>query len=234
MINRGYVFYDGPSILDGQPIVGIVTLRSANEKTGDMIQTWILRSDISPLSAIHTGDDVSICGDCPLRGHGGLERGCYVNVAQAPLSIWRAYRAGKYPPIVGELPNRPVRLGAYGDPAAIPLAAWGEILNRPRTGYTHQWRRFPEWKPYVMASIHTETERVEAHALGWRTFRLVSDISDMSDREVLCPASSEAGKRTQCINCLLCSGAELKAKSVVILPHGAGEKYAGRLSLPVV
>ena len=32
------------------------------------MQTWILRSDMNPLEAIHTGHDASICGDCPLRG----------------------------------------------------------------------------------------------------------------------------------------------------------------------
>jgi hypothetical protein len=92
------VLYEGPSRVDGQPIVVVVTgfqRRSANGKTGDMVQTWILRSDMNPLEAIHAGQDSSLCGDCPLRGiMQDTERGtvnrrraCHVNVHQAPLRI---------------------------------------------------------------------------------------------------------------------------------------------------
>ncbi len=45
----GLVLFDGPSQLDGQPIVAIATGVSrplTNAKTVDMIQTWILRSDV--------------------------------------------------------------------------------------------------------------------------------------------------------------------------------------------
>ena len=44
-------------------------------------------------------------------------------------------------------------------------------------------------------------------------------------REILCPASEEAGKRTQCASCLLCGGASVKAKSIAIVAHGAGRKH---------
>lgn len=50
-------------------------------------------------------------------------------------------------------------------------------------------------------------------------------VSGARTREVLCPASEEAGKRTQCIRCLLCAGAETQAKSVAIVVHGAGRKH---------
>ena len=59
----GFAFYDGPSLIDGAPIIGIAVLRSENAKTGDMVQTYILRADMSPLDAISSGDDVSICVD---------------------------------------------------------------------------------------------------------------------------------------------------------------------------
>jgi hypothetical protein len=58
-------------MIDGEPIVVIATgfkRSSANPKTGDMLQTWILRRDVAPFAAIHNGADASICGDCPLRG----------------------------------------------------------------------------------------------------------------------------------------------------------------------
>lgn len=64
---RGFIFYCGPSQIDGAPIVGIAVLRSANAKTGDMVQTYILRADTAPLTALSTGADVSICGACPHR-----------------------------------------------------------------------------------------------------------------------------------------------------------------------
>ena len=64
----GFVFYRGKSPIDGAPIVAIATLESKNGKTGDMVQTWILREDISPLMAIKTGADRSICGNCVHRG----------------------------------------------------------------------------------------------------------------------------------------------------------------------
>ena len=54
---KGFVLYDGASVLDGAPIVVIATLETSNAKTGAMVQTWILRSDIEPHQAIKTGDD---------------------------------------------------------------------------------------------------------------------------------------------------------------------------------
>ena len=52
---KGFVLYDGPSVLDGQPIVVIATMETSNRKTGNMVQTWILRSDISPTDASKIG-----------------------------------------------------------------------------------------------------------------------------------------------------------------------------------
>ena len=68
MANKSYVIYDGPSEIDGKPIVAIAQVKTGNRKTGDMVQTWILRSDVDPITASRTGEDVSICGDCPHKG----------------------------------------------------------------------------------------------------------------------------------------------------------------------
>jgi hypothetical protein len=43
---RGVVLYEGPSELDGKPIVVVATFNSVNDKTGNMVQTWIIRSDM--------------------------------------------------------------------------------------------------------------------------------------------------------------------------------------------
>jgi hypothetical protein len=62
---KGFILYEGKSVLDGAPIVYIATLSTSNRKTGDMVQTWILRSDINPVEASKQKLDASICGNCP-------------------------------------------------------------------------------------------------------------------------------------------------------------------------
>ena len=68
-VPKGYVIYDGASLLDGKRIVAIaLTGNSKNTKTGAMVQTYIIRPDINPLEANKTGEDYSICGTCPHKG----------------------------------------------------------------------------------------------------------------------------------------------------------------------
>jgi hypothetical protein len=48
---NGFIFYRGPSMLDGSPIIAVATgtaRGSRNGKTGAEVQTWILRDDMSP------------------------------------------------------------------------------------------------------------------------------------------------------------------------------------------
>ena len=121
-----------------------------------------------------------------------------------------------------------VRLGSYGDPAAVPFAVWQALLARVagHTGYTHQWRVFPEFDAWVMASCDSSAERVMARALGFRTFRVAPFDSWVRERgEVLCPASAEAGKRTTCAACKACGGTSAKARADIVIPaHGGGRK----------
>ena len=58
----GFVMYEGPSVLDGAPIVVIATMKSGNTKTGNMVQVWIIRSDMHPVTASKVGADAAICG----------------------------------------------------------------------------------------------------------------------------------------------------------------------------
>lgn len=233
----GFVFYRGPSPIGGAPIVAIATLESRNGKTGDMVQTWILREDISPLSAIATRADRSICGNCVHRGDVDRERTCYVDAARAPSVVFDAYHRGQYidlsddPETVAMLiAQRIVRLGAYGDPAMVPIKNWRMLLagSAGRTGYTHAWRRM--WaqalKPYVMASVDSQSEMDLARAMGWRTFRVRSESEPLQSNEFACPASEEGGKRTQCIDCQACDGADRPGKaSATIIVHGSMAKY---------
>ena len=116
----GVVFYRGPSMLDGKPIVAIATgLRRGSEntkKTGDMVQTYILREDIAPTDAVHSGEDVSICGDCPLRGSvkdgQNQERACYVTVFMGPQTVWKSVPSGELPECRGSFPDLCLQISA--------------------------------------------------------------------------------------------------------------------------
>lgn len=231
-MSNGAIIYRGPSQLDGKPIVVIAigfTSGSSNSKTGNMIQTHILREDIAPTDAIKTGDDVSICGQCVHRGDGtGKGRTCYVNVGQGPLVVWKTYQAGKYPVWDGQgVAGRMVRLGTYGDPAAVPATVWISLLHGSigHTGYTHQWKHpdlLPIFKTLCMASADSVEEAAQAQAMGWRTFRVaLPDHVARLDNEAICPASAEAGKKLTCAQCRACDGVRNNRRgSIVIQAHG--------------
>lgn len=132
---NGYVVYDGPSMLDGRPIVMIVTgieRPSMNEKTGRMLQTWILRSDIHPSEAITNGEDESICGQCPRRH--GAHGDCYV-VERTIASVWQAYQRGAYPHLheFRMFERLAIRIGSYGGPAAVPVELIADLVRQTRS-----------------------------------------------------------------------------------------------------
>lgn len=232
MDSAGFVFYDGPSALDGSPIVGIAVFHSENSKTGDMVQTYILRADMHPVEAIATGLDGAICGDCKHRRDTKTgTRTCYVNVGQSVAAVFGAWIRGAYPLIDPAdasllIAGRVVRLGTYGDPAAIPAGYWRELIQHStgHTGYTHQWRSSiaAEFRPFLMASADSDSERDLARALGWRTFRVRTSADQLGDREISCPASPEGGNRRQCIDCKACNGAgdNFARASIAIVVHG--------------
>ncbi|NDC58607.1 MAG: hypothetical protein EBZ50_07275 [Alphaproteobacteria bacterium] len=245
---KSFIFYRGPSQLDGAPIVGIAVLRSKNGKTGDMVQTYILRADQSPLEALASGADASVCGACQHRprrerrrdrrgrfARSAIIRTCYVDVAKSVSSVYRAFMRGSYPqlePVDGApiLADRMVRLGAYGDPAAIPAHVWIALLADAagHTGYTHQWRSplAADFASIVMASADGPTDRDEARAAGWRTFTVRTADQPLAAREIVCPASPEGGDRLQCIDCGACDGADRPGKvSIAIVVHGAMARH---------
>lgn len=236
-MTRGFVLYRGPSLLDGGPIVAIANLRSQNEKTGDVPQVWILREDTSPMSAIRSGADRSICGDCPLRGGtiGGrvVGRSCYVVVHHAPTAVWMGYRRGIYRDTeraaLGRLfAGMFVRLGAYGDPAAVPATVWRAMLARVRgwTAYTHHWRGASlQW--LAMASCETDADAHEAAALGYRVFRVTAPGATRLPGHLPCPASAEQGRRLTCQECGVCNGGSPAAgPHVQIEIHGQRRNHA--------
>jgi hypothetical protein len=243
---NGIVLYRGPSMLDGAPIIAIATgleNGSSNGKTGGgLIQTWIIREDVSPTDAVNSGDDGSVCGSgehgCRHRGKivdgKNVGRSCYVTVFQAPLNVWKSFHRGIYPMVqeadlADIFADRLVRLGAYGDPAAVPFHVWQGVLAKAKakTGYSHQWRvlAFQALREYCMASCDTAEEREEARALGWRTFRVRAAGETLGEREIACPASKESGYKTTCDRCIGCGGTSAKAKvDFVIIAHGSAGK----------
>ncbi|MGX9944952.1 hypothetical protein ACTG4Q_21040 [Bradyrhizobium denitrificans] len=248
---NGFVLYRGPSTIDGKPIIVIATgllTGGSNSKTGHMVQVYILRDGMNPLKAVQTGDDVSICGTCIHRGNiieqngekKNVGRSCYVTLMHGPRVVWDAYQRGLYPevPLAKArklLARRTVRLGSYGDPAAVPFAVWEQALDQVTelSGYTHMWRKYPMLSAFCMASCDSEQDRVDAKALGFRTFRVRGKDDPKLPGEGHCPASNEMGKATQCAMCLLCGGARSAAKAdITIIAHGAGSKHFERSKEP--
>ena len=230
----GYIIYRGPSLLDGKPIVVVaITKESKNSKTGNMVQTYIMADNgLSPVESARILDDVSVCGDCKhRRGMGGS---CYVNLGQGARSVMDGVMRGIYELDDGYAAatacvNRKVRLGTYGDPAAVPAYVWENLLQLAagHTGYTHQWAsgKADHVKQWCMASTDTGAETVVAKKLGWRTFRVRSMAVSEFRNEMVCPASAEAGKRLTCATCMACSGGIDSKKASMTIVTG---KQIGR------
>lgn len=170
----------------------------ANDKTGDMVQTYIMRTDMSPLDALEY-NDACICGDCMNRkmtrtritDKGKVETAdvntCYVLVGNAPTMMWKSYLNGNVPDVAVEDVNdmilrfdRQTRVGAYGDPAMVPFPVWRTLLqdvtiDKGHTAYTHQWRRpwAQDFKGMCMASCDSIADAIEARANGWGTFTVL-------------------------------------------------------------
>lgn len=231
-----FVIYDGPSRLNGKPIIAVMTFGSINPKTGDMAQTWILDKNTPPHKAIQTGADESVCGDCALRGTplGTINKGrrCYVTMHMAPRAVHQAYHNGSYrepepTELNAWLQTYSTRLGSYGEPAALPRRIINGITKRARgwTSYTHQWRRFKGLIMNSMASVESLKDARAAWAKGWRTFRILQPGEKLTRNEILCPASKEAGQLTTCEDCRLCQGLSSGTwKSIGIYDHGPQRK----------
>ena len=197
---------------------------SENRKTGDMAQGYILAEGMKPTQLIKQKLDALICGDCPLQG-----AECYVN----PVSVNSVYKAAKDLPVTS-CPQyaKPLRLGAYGDPAFTPMHAIRQALDAGPgvwTGYTHRWHKarlgYSRW---LMASIdHKSAKRAgitpielkrQANERGYRTFRILLPSDQLDKGEILCPYVTHG---VQCADCGLCSGTEGRGKADIATPlHG--------------
>jgi hypothetical protein len=237
----GIILWTGKSLLDGERIMlvatGVYGTGTKNKKTGSMVQTYVMRRDVHPMTARRMGDDKSICGDCKHRE----QSTCYVNLCHGPINVFKAFHDGSYKQFEESdlelFKDKYVRVGSYGDPAAVPFEVWDKIcsVSKGYTGYTHQWKICDSrLKSICMASVDSIEGYLKEHELAksmnWRTFRVFADdtgknIYDVrQENEFVCPASKEAGVKTDCQHCRACSGHSSKTlKDVLINLHADSE-----------
>lgn len=240
------IAWEGRSLFDGAPIAVVVSnignVYSKNPKCGKfMAQATILRTDVHPQDAILSGADYAVCGDCKHRGYAVVNgrgmlvstRSCYV-VVKGMISIYHALKRGAYtrlePRAISEqvrhravLRGTPtaLRMGSYGDPAAVPVWVWSGLARDVKTvtGYTHQWRRCDQsLKTLMLASVDTPEEAREAQAMGWRTFRILTPDQKLAPTEIMC---RNVRTGATCQVCGMCAGTALKAKHVAMPLHGS-------------
>jgi hypothetical protein len=180
--------------------------------------------------------------------------------------MWSSYKRGNYPDVramaadimpgamadrvklettlnvLGTLPDG-VRLGAYGDPAAMPVNIARQLVKMAgtRQGFTHQWRWLggTPWPLLCMASCELPQQVAQAAALGWRCYVVYPEglsekearraISNASGRHVLghCPASEVKGYLVSCATCpIQCDGARYGVKHFHVFNAAHGNPAA--------
>jgi hypothetical protein len=168
---------------------------------------------------------------------------CYVQVAYAPNAIYKAYQRGSYAHATyaeareAFATHGNVRLGAYGDPAAVPFEVWHALgfgANEfKHTGYTHGWLTEgfdPRHLQILMASIDPisawDVDKLPGYRDGsTRTFRVLGPESSANDGEIECPNTTRG---IACADCGLCAGSLKQAKSIVIHAHGGATPNAAK------
>lgn len=228
-VQNTYILWEGASQFDGTPLVVLLSgVRfSDNRKTGNMLQTLILRQDMLPTDAVKKGYDFSTCGNCVQRPTVARKTGgsiCYVNLGNSINRMWRKYSLGGYTHIEDAkiyrlLHTRKLRMGTYGDPAAVPFSVWSKLLVNvsSHTGYTSSWREPIAYhlKGVCQASCNTLEAKLQAESLGWSTFTNIPEGSNAPEKAVLCPNVKD--EEITCLSCGLCDG---KTQNVFLYDHG--------------
>ena len=179
--------------------------------------------------------DSDVCFDCPFAVSAGAKlSACYthkMNQYSGFLSSVRSIRTfltwDEIPEFSAEIAEtlcelskgKYIRFGTYGEPSLIPVDLVSSLclVAKNWTGYTHQWGKKSEYSPYFMASCHSEGQAKYAESKGWRSFIAAKEAIQNT---VNCPASNEAGFKSTCSKCGLCSGTNGKGKkNVYILEH---------------
>ena len=171
----------------------------------------------------------SVCFDCPFRAYLKCYTHKYKQCAgflSMLKSIAREFKNVQEIPSIHLLEKKIVeisndkyiRFGAYGEPTLIPLGLVSGMVNasKSHTGYTHQWAKKPDYAAFFMASTHNESQANMAKKIGFRSF-IATDKK--LENAVICPASNEAGFKSTCEKCGLCSGERKGTKNIQILEH---------------
>lgn len=224
------VLYKGISLLDNETPIMIVmsgfTKDSSNTKTGPTVQLYILPVHEKPNDVYRAGG-TSVCGDCKYNGGNG----CYVRWSHL-TQIWNVARHQSAIPmsLTKEfLRGLRVRVGAAGDPAAVPFKVWQDLLSTCEnfTGYTHQWKKleFQNLKTLFMASVDNTKENNMSLFLGWSSFFVTDTEEEAQKAGVRCLASTDKkdvnGLSMTCSSCMLCNGKSKKQKTITEVLHGA-------------
>ncbi len=198
---------------------------SKNDKTGDMIQSYLISKDLLNADTVHFG---SKCTTCPMITK------CYVN--KDKLSVRGALRrltnneSTSYKDVSFnealkhiERSDKGLRLGTYGDPSILPLSDIEMLVKAARfhTGYTHYWDSIPtQYSKFLMASCENEEQELFAKSLGYRAFRVL--LKDQNQHKVN-KGTIECLNVTHgltCAKCKLCDGNNKGSKkSIYIHEH---------------
>lgn len=229
----------------GDDILTVVTrAKTTNEKIADRGETVVQTYHFSrgqfeqarmPPDGMRNffAQDAAVCMDCPFAVSNGSQiSACYTHKMHQYSGFLSTLRSIKQDwgeihqlsddvadAIVEMSAGLYVRFGTYGEPSLLPIDLIARIcaVAKSWTGYTHQWMRRPELSSWFMASVHSKQQVAWAAALGFRSFLVQAEHEPGL---VNCPASAEAGYRSTCSRCGLCSGTEGKGKkSIYILEH---------------
>lgn len=181
--------------------------------------------------------DAKNCFDCPFSVNSNKGGKCYTHKVMqysgfvsmlksivnefSTLDKISTYNQSHTIELLNMAKNRYIRFGTYGEPTMHPLELVSSMVevSKSWTGYTHQYMRKPQYNKFFMASTHNQLQANNTkNKFGFRSFIAVKSIGESIG--VICPASKEAGYKSNCSSCGLCSGIIGKGKKdVVILEH---------------
>lgn len=225
-MSDSFVYWKGKSQLNGEDILLLLTgikNPSQNKKTGPVIQSYILKDGELPTEYRRKGA-FGICGNCPIKD------ACYVGNYYLNNIYDGSQRDVDHFPLA-LLKGRVLRLGAYGDPAAVPFSVWNRLVKYTSgfTGYTHQWQYCDQdFRKLTMASVESLDQAKEAWDLGWQTYRVGLPDEEPSEDEIYCPHYTfDFEPKIQCLQCQLCSGTSggvAYKKGIFVNVHGTAHK----------
>ena len=221
MKKNAYCWYDGPSVLTGEPILAFTFIgNSKNAKMGHCFN-YTVYVPKHYTGNVNNMQDKSVCGDCPLKKT--ESKTCYVLGYQLiAANKWREwYLNGELdfvsPDSFSAVKTKPyLRLGMTGDPASVPIELTRKLMAAyERTiSYTHQYLFAEPLRDFSLISLQSREKAKLLHENGFRTARISSDGKDLLPNEVVCAAQRD--KKVTCSQCQLC---DRSTKNIVFVNH---------------